>query len=129
MRHNFSFLFLFLLIFSAVSCNDPERPEDLVDEDIYVEIFTELVIIQQLNDEQLGPVSREYLIEQVYDKYSVSEDQFNRSHYYFQRQPDRQIDRIEQVESRIKTERDQFQEKFDSLSGGERMQPAVRDTT
>lgn len=129
MSRNFSFLVFFLLIAVAVSCSDPDRPEDLLDEDRYVHIFTELVIIQQLTDDQLGPVSREHLVEQVYEKYDVSEDRFNRSHHYFQRQPDKQLERIDRVESRIKAKRDLFQERLDEETEGERIQPAVRDTT
>ncbi|CAN5388833.1 hypothetical protein BH23BAC3_BH23BAC3_31620 [soil metagenome] len=105
-------LLLVPLLFVGVSCTDKEAPPGLIAEDRYVEIFTHLVVINQITDDQLGEASRDSLIELVFEQNAVSRDQFNRSHHYYQRQPDRQLERIARVEEKIKLERDDFQERL-----------------
>lgn len=118
------YVLLFMLpMMICVSCNDKEAPENLIEEDVYIKIFSQLVIINQMQDEQLDDISREYLIGQVYEEYDVTEDQFNQSHQYYQRQPDQQLERINQIEEKFKLERDEFQERLNE----ERR--VMRDTT
>jgi len=105
-------LLLLPLLFAGVSCTDKEVPPDLIAEDRYVEIFTHLVVINQISDDQLEEASRDSLIEHIFDQKGVTRDQFNRSHHYYQRQPERQLTRIARVEEKIKDERDDFQERL-----------------
>lgn len=94
------------------ACGDPTAPEDLLEEDLYIEVFSELVVINQLSDEQLDGVSREYLKEQAFEKYDVDPEQFNRSHQFYQKQPELQLERIDRVEEILKEERDRFQDRL-----------------
>ena len=120
-------LLISLLLFTA-ACSNGDRPDDLIEEDRYVRVFTELVVINQITDEQLGPVSRDYLTEQVFENHGVDEEQFNRTHQYYQRQPDRQLKRISKVEEKLKNERDQFQERLNEERQAARDTAAVSDT-
>jgi len=105
-------LILLSAMMLAVSCGDPDAPKDLIEEDQYVKIFAELVVLNQLTDDQLGPVSREYLSDQIFEDYSVTEEQFDRSHKYYQRNPEQQLERVERVNEIITDERDRFQERL-----------------
>lgn len=111
---NRRFLFSLLLLITTVlsSCGDSTASEDLLEEDRYISVFSELLVINQLNDEQLGPVSREYLQDQVFEEYSVTREQFERSHRYFQQQPERQLQRLNKVEENFTEERDRLQERL-----------------
>lgn len=103
-------LIAFLLF--LINCSDTTAPEDLLEEDCYINVFSELVVINQVNDEQLGSVSRDSLREQVYEKYEVSPEQFNRSHQFYQQQPDKQLERINKIEGIFEEERERFQERL-----------------
>lgn len=122
------FTFLIFLILLTASCSTDDRPDDLIEEERYVQVFTELVVINQITDEQLGPVSRDYLTEQVFEKQGVTESQFDRTHQYYQRQPDRQLERISKVEEKLTRERDQFQERLNSDRRAAADSAAVSDT-
>ncbi len=113
MIRSLNILLLVPLLFVGISCTNKEAPPDLIAEDRYLEIFSHLVVINQITDEQLGEASRDSLVQQVFDQNEVTKDQFNRSHHYYQRQPDRQLARIARVEEKIKRERDDFQAQLD----------------
>lgn len=98
--------------FAVSSCGDPTAPEDLLEEDRYISVFSELLVINQLDDEELETVSREYLKEQVFEEYDVTQAQFERTHRYFQQQPDRQIERLDKIEEMFTEERDRFQNRL-----------------
>lgn len=117
-----------LLTFLLSSCGDATAPENLMDEDRYVKVFSELVVINQLTDEQLGPVSREYLREQVYEKYNITDEQFSRSHRYYQQQPDKQYQRIDKIENLLTSERDIFQERLNQMKTEIRDSVALADS-
>lgn len=103
-------LFLFAAFFS--SCGDPTAPEDLLEEELYINVFTELLVINQLNEEKLDGVSRDYLREQVYEEYDVTREQFDRTHQYYQKQPDKQLDRLDKIEETLIDHRDNFQDRL-----------------
>lgn len=112
MNLRFFFSLLFIGLIAISSCGDPTASGDLLEEDRYLSVFSELLVINQLNEEQLGPVSREYLKEQVFEEYDVTREQFERTHRYFQQQPERQLQRLNKVEEIFTEERDRLQERL-----------------
>lgn len=112
MNLRFFFSLLFIGLIAISSCGDPTASGDLLEEDLYLSVFSELLVINQLNEEQLGPVSREYLKEQVFEEYDVTREQFERTHRYFQQQPERQLQRLNKVEEIFTEERDRLQERL-----------------
>ncbi|MFO7846346.1 MAG: DUF4296 domain-containing protein [Balneolaceae bacterium] len=115
-----------LLIFLA--CGDPTAPEDLLEEDRYIRVFSELVVVNQLTEDQLGGVSRDYLRDQVFEKHDIDPDRFNRTHQYYQKQPELQLERIDQVEEILKEERDRFQDRLNEERSQAREQPQQPDS-
>lgn len=98
------------------SCTD-NKPEDLIPEDQYIDIFTELSVLNQLRDEQLQGVSREYLREQIFERHNTPEEVFRASHNYYQRDAEKQTERIELVVKKLEKERELIQAYVDSLKG------------
>lgn len=108
-------LFIFLLFpVMLVSCNH-DKPDNLIEEEIYLDMFAELIIVNQLRDAQLNEVSRDSLIELVYDKYNYSAETFRESHNYYQRDAEKQIERLEKVTKRLESERYLIELYLDSL--------------
>lgn len=112
MKRRFTSVFLLFSLLMLYSCGDPTAPEDILDEDRYISVFTELVVINQLNDEQLDGVSRGYLKEQVLEEYNITQEQFELSHQYYQQQPDQQIQRLDKIEESLTEERDLLQDRL-----------------
>lgn len=112
MNRRFLFSLLLIIPIALTSCGDPTAPEDLLEEDRYISVFSELLVINQLNDEQLGPISREYLQDQVFEEYNVTREQFEQTHRYFQQQPERHIQRLDKIEEVFTEERDRLQERL-----------------
>lgn len=112
MNNKLTVILLFLIALLIVSCGDPTAPEDLLEEDRYIDVFSELVVVNQIDEEQLDGVSREYLKEQVFEEYGVTKEQFERSHLYYQKQPEEHIRQLDMVEEQLTEQRDRFQDRL-----------------
>lgn len=84
-------------------------------EDRYLDVFTELLVANQLTDEQLGSVNRSYVHQQIFEKYSTDRETFEMSHNYYQRNAEAQENRLAKIEEKLDTERDRIQEAFDEF--------------
>lgn len=112
MKRSIRPVFLMFSLLLLVSCSDPTAPEDLLEEKRYISLFSELVVINQLDEAQLDSVSRDYLKEQAFKEYKVTREQFERSHLYYQKQPEQQLKRIDKIEEWLTEERERLQEKL-----------------
>lgn len=128
MTRRFRVILLISLLLYSISCDNGDKPEDLIEEDRYVSIFSQLLVLNQITDDQLGPVSRDSLVEQVFEQYSITEDRFNRSHNFYQRNPEKQIEVINKVENNLKSERDEFQDRLNKARDAARDSAALSDT-
>ncbi len=105
----------FFLIFCALlfsSCGEPTAPENLLEEDRYIAVFTELVVVNQIEEENLDGVSREYLKEQIFEEFGVTKEQFEQSHRYYQQNPEEHIRRLDKIEDILTEQRDRFQDRL-----------------
>lgn len=105
-----------ILILSVfmLSCTD-SKPENLMPEDQYIDLFAELSVLNQLRDEQIEGISRDYLREQIFERHNTTEEIFRVSHNYYQRDAEKQTERIELVVKKVEKERDLIQAYVDSL--------------
>lgn len=97
---------LLLIIFAA--CEE-EKPDGVMAEDTYIAVFAELLVVDQIDDNQLGPVNRQHLVDEIYEKYNVTEEEFRESHNYYQQQPESQVERVDRIEEFISSDRDSIQ--------------------
>jgi hypothetical protein len=106
-RRTFICLLAFLALFALPMCSEEPEP---IDEEVYKTLLTELALLNQMNEILLGVYSKEEKREMVFDYYNVTEEEFNRSHEIYQRDIDRQMKRIEEVQTILRAERDSLQQ-------------------
>ncbi len=100
----FTLIPLFLLTFYAC-----EKEPELVDEELYKTIITELAILNQMDQEILGERNKAELREEIFESYGVDEEKFRRSHEIYESNIDAQMERVKDIQDRLKTERDSIQ--------------------
>jgi response regulator RpfG family c-di-GMP phosphodiesterase len=100
----------FLLIFAAalifISCQEDEKPQDILPEERYEKVFIELTIADQMNEELLKEKTRRDYREEIFNEYDITEEKFNRSHRYYEQRVDEQIARMEQINLKLREVRD-----------------------
>lgn len=97
-------IFLALLLFG--SCRNEEKPENILSEERYEQVFIELTIVDQMNEDLLGEKTRHDLRNEVFQEYGISEEEFNRSHRYYEQQVEKQIERMEELNLKLREVRD-----------------------
>lgn len=111
-------IFSVLILILCSSCMGPQEipePKDLLAEDIYIDLLIEIqqIIIYHASDREA--VNADSLTILVYDKYDVTEEEFLISHEYYQRQVEKQIERVEEALERLKAEETMLQAHIDSV--------------
>lgn len=100
----------FLLIFTAallfISCQEEEKPQDVLSEVRYEKVFIELTIVDQMNEELLKEKTRRDYREEIFNEYGITEEKFNRSHRYYEQRVDEQIARMEEINLKLREVRD-----------------------
>ena len=103
---------IFLLILSTFfllmipAC---ESTPDVLEEELYGKLLLEFSLLNQMDEAFLQEKPREELQIKIYDRYGVSEEKFRRSHEYYQRNIDKQLERIEVLGQLLRQERDSVQ--------------------
>lgn len=89
-------------------CSD--KPTKLLQENVYLNVLTELAFVNETDAETRGDMSRSMLADSVYEAYGVTPDQFHFSHEHYQRDTKKHQERIQIVKQRIQTERERLQD-------------------
>ena len=94
-----------LVVLITYSCDttSSNKPADLIEEDVYINLLTEFQLLKSLSVIQ-GPAHVDSLEQVIFDRYDIAEERFLRSHHYYQEQMEEQIKRIEQVIENVKEE-------------------------
>ena len=95
---------LFLLSFNAC-----EKEPELVDEELYKSILMELAILNQMDQELLGERDKSEMRQEIFANYGVEQENFGRSHEVYQSNIDAQMERVNEIQDRLKAERDSIQ--------------------
>lgn len=98
-----AFLIL-LLAFTAVSCSKQANPPShLINEDTYIDLLIELHLLRNYQAHSTVDSSTvDSLMKQIFKKYGVTRQQFKKSHDYYQRQLEKQSNRINQAIDRLR---------------------------
>lgn len=111
-------IFTFLLFIVAVSsCGEQE---EYISEDLYITVFTELVILNQINEE-ISDTEKNEIRNEVFAHYDISEDDFRIAHEFYESQNQKQIARMDSITKNLRQVRDE-------ISQAERDQRAVIDS-
>lgn len=107
---------LFFLFFSG--CLGPEktpRPENLISEQNYIDLLVEMQHIKTYKNVQPDSISADSLKELVYQKFGITDQQYSESHTYYQQNPDRQLERIDEAIRQLEHEQQYIQAHIDSM--------------
>lgn len=95
---------ILLLTVAACSAEDP-RPENLIEEETYIDLLVELQLIRTLEDRSDEPVPADSLRQEIFRKYEVDSTQFEESHTWYQQNLEEQKVRIGQAIERLRRDR------------------------
>ncbi|NGP88190.1 DUF4296 domain-containing protein [Fodinibius halophilus] len=101
----FKNIFLLLLLLSFVGCNDEEKPENLIPEEKYTPMLVEMQLLKSYSENsKVDTTTVDSLTSEVFKKYEVTQNQFHKSHTYYQQFPAEQKKRVEQAIEKLKME-------------------------
>lgn len=102
--------YLFMIIVSATvlsGCNfGSDKPEDLIEEPVYIDILTEIFLVQSIAALHDLSEKEDSLYTVLFNRYEISRDQFDLSHEYYQRQGEAQVARTDTIRERLRSERE-----------------------
>ena len=107
MKSTLAITLLFTIIVSLNSCTK-EKSDLLISESTYKDVFLELAIANHLDTRLLENISREELIDQIFDHYEITPEQFRYTHDYFEKDIDKQAKRMEQILVMLREERERI---------------------
>ncbi|AXJ01407.1 protein of unknown function (DUF4296) [Cyclonatronum proteinivorum] len=90
------FLSTFLLI---SSCN--QEPDDLIPEEIYVDLLVEFELINFVYGAESDSLAQREFLNLLFNTYNISPEQFDRSHEWYERDIEAQIQRKRRAVDRI----------------------------
>lgn len=100
------FFLIFTAAFFLISCQEEEKPQEILSEERYEKVFIELTIVDQMNEELLREKTRRDYREEIFNEYGITEEKFNRSHRYYEQRVDEQIARMEEINLKLREVRD-----------------------
>ncbi len=108
-------LIIIVLIGGCTGLEERPKPENLISEDLYLDVFVELQQVRSYANAKPDSVNIDSLKQLVFQKYPVDEEQFLASHRYYQSQVDAQIVRTEKAIQRMEAEKERLQTYIDSI--------------
>lgn len=123
----FFFLFAMMAIFTSgcVGPDAPPKPEDLIEEDIYIDLMVEMQHITTYRNALPDKIDADSLKSIVYQKYGITEEQFVASHEYYQYQVESHILRAEEAIKRLETEKQLIENHMDSVKKAKTRQDSL----
>ncbi|NBB76074.1 MAG: DUF4296 domain-containing protein [Bacteroidetes bacterium] len=100
------FFLIFTAAFFLISCQEEEKPQEILSEERYEKVFIELTIVDQMNEELLREKTRRDYREEIFNEYGITEEKFNRSHRFYEQRVDEQIARMEEINLKLREVRD-----------------------
>lgn len=97
-------LIVVLLLVSLANCSDnPQKPDNLIDEEKYTDLLIELQLIRSYGENaKTDSTTIDSLTKEVFNKYEVTRESFKVSHQYYQQFPQEQKNRAEKAIERLK---------------------------
>lgn len=97
---------VFLLALFASCSKEPQKPENLIDEEKYTDLLVELQLIRSYgNNADTDSTTIDSLKTKVFQKYGVSSEAFIKSHRYYEQFPQEQTQRAEDAIEQLKMDK------------------------
>ena len=93
---------LILLPFAVQCTTDDEPPENVIDEETYIDLLVELNLTRNLIRIRGDFHSEDSLRQEVFSHYGIDRSRFEKSHAWYEQQPHRQIARMDTVADRLR---------------------------
>lgn len=106
-------LYKILILLSSViliTFCEEDKNNLLISEETYKDLFIELAVANHLDSKLLVNTTREDLINQIYDHYDVTPEQFRYTHDFFEQDFQKQAERMDQILVILREERDRIDE-------------------
>jgi hypothetical protein len=92
-----------IICFSCSSA--PEKPEEIIPENDYVDLIVEMQLIRSYAENaDTDSTTVDSLISEIYNKYGITGQQFQQNHHYYQQFPGDQKKRVERAIEKLKME-------------------------
>ncbi|MGN8224816.1 DUF4296 domain-containing protein [Gracilimonas sp. BCB1] len=114
---------LILAVLAGYGCMGPDevpKPDDLISEQNYIDLLIEMQHISTYRDAQPDSINADSLKALVYGKFGITEEQFLRSHTFYQKQVERQLIRVQEVVRQLENEEQYIQAHIDSVKTARR---------
>lgn len=113
---------------SLLSCeNPPEPPEDLIGEETYTNLIAELTLSRSLVNTRSALHVEDSLRQVLFEHYGTTREQFDRSHAWYQRQPEQQMARLDSINAMLREQRIRINEGLTKWEEEQREQQQERD--
>lgn len=123
----YSVVILILAVISGCSGQlTPEKPDNLIPEDRYIDLLVEMQNIQSYRNAEPDSVNADSLKMLVFKSYNVSDSQFLASHKYYQLQPDIHLAQIDSVLERLDNEELEIRAFIDSVQSEKQKRDSIK---
>ncbi|MEX2585352.1 MAG: DUF4296 domain-containing protein [Balneolaceae bacterium] len=101
-----SVLLATMAVLFLLSCESPpDPPEDLIEEEAYTNLIAELTLARSLINTRSALHVEDSLRQVLFEHYGTNRNQFDRSHAWYQRQPERQMARLDSINAIFREQR------------------------
>lgn len=104
----------FILVLACKEESPVPKPEQLMNEQVYLDLFYELELLRIYQNRGIGSQTIDSLYDQIFEKYNADTALFRVTHEYFQAQILKQQQRVDTVTAKLEQEIQMFN-KLDSL--------------
>jgi gas vesicle protein len=101
------------------------KPKHLISERNYIDLLVEMQHITTWKNARPDSVNVDSLKQLIYDKYHITEAQFLASHKYYQKDLDRQLERVDEAIRQLKNEENYIQQHIDSVKKEEQLSDSL----
>ncbi|MEO9884289.1 MAG: DUF4296 domain-containing protein [Balneola sp.] len=108
MKRSFLLIITVLISLSCTQETNITKPDQLLDEDVYLDLFYELELLSIYQERGASSSVIDSLNEEIFKKYDISDTLFRSSHEFYQSQLTKQQIRTDTVLARLEREMSRF---------------------
>ena len=109
-RNGLTLIAAVLCLFIVSSCGD--QPDDLIDENTYVDILVEVHVMNAISDQYEDPAMTFEVQESILEEYDITKEQFDASHQWYIQDIPRQRERLTVARDRLNEELQRLNDKL-----------------